>query len=75
MHLKCLAVGDVGFAMRWMAALLVEVLVSVCWLGIKMCNQAVPITNRKVGVNSGIGIVEAIVGLAATYFDQAINYS
>ena len=43
---KCLAIGDARFAMGWMAASLVKVLMGVCWLGIQICYQAVPITNN-----------------------------
>ena len=41
---KCLAIGDAAFAVRWVTATLVKVLMGVCWLGLKVCHQAVPVT-------------------------------
>ena len=43
-HPKCLAVSNAGFAVRGMTTTLVKVLVGVCWLGIEICHQAVPVT-------------------------------
>ena len=43
-YLKCLAIGDARFAMGWMTTVLVKVLMGVCWLGIQICYQAVPVT-------------------------------
>ena len=43
-HPECLAVGDAGLTVRWMTAASVEALVGVCWLGIKVRDQAVPVT-------------------------------